>query len=245
MIGKKVIRLNEVDSTNNYAKGLVMHKEAEEGTVVLAYSQVIGRGYVKNNWESEAGKNLTFSLVLCPQFVKPANQFAISMAVALGIYDFISPLVGQVTIKWPNDIYVGNKKVCGMLIENMVQGDMISESIIGIGLNLNQEEFSPSIPNPVSLTHFTKIVYDIENCLMHLCFAIEKRYFLLKEKGIGPTYDDYVGHLYKKGEWAGYIANGHKFRGKIVGIDRIGRLLVENDSGGISTFNFKEIEYIN
>ncbi len=244
MIGAKIIRLNDVDSTNNYAKGLLMHKEAEEGTVVLAHCQKNGRGYANNSWESEAGKNLTFSIVICPYFIEPIKQFSISMATALGITDFLNPLIEDVTIKWPNDIYIGHKKVAGMLIENMISGNSITESIIGIGFNLNQEGFSAALPNPVSLKQLTQIDYDIENCLMHICLAIEKQYEKLKLGRIDELIESYHERLYKKGDWADYIANEKQFSGKIMGVDEIGRLKIVNKEGKTLRFLFKEVEYV-
>ena len=244
MIGAKIIRLSEVDSTNNYAKGLVMHKEAEDGTVVLALCQKNGRGYANNSWESETGKNLTFSVVLSPYFVEPIRQFAISMVTALGITDFLIPLVEGVTIKWPNDIYIGHKKVAGMLIENMISGNSITESVIGIGFNLNQETFSDNLPNPISLKQLTQIDYDLENCLMHICLSIEKQYEKLSQGGINDLFSAYQERLYKKGIWADYLAGNKRFSGKILGVDEIGMLKVADKSGEILKFQFKEIEYL-
>ena len=136
---------------------LIKNTEVAEGTVVLAKEQTSGRGQVNNTWESSYGDNLLMSIVLYPEFLHAGNQFLLSKFVSLAIVDFLSYYLENVTIKWPNDIYVGNKKIAGVLIENSLRGAFISSSVVGIGLNVNQTEFSSSIPNPTSLKNESNV----------------------------------------------------------------------------------------
>jgi BirA family transcriptional regulator, biotin operon repressor / biotin---[acetyl-CoA-carboxylase] ligase len=135
LTNKNFIFLNEVESTNNYANQLVLSKAAEHGTVVLAQYQKKGRGQQGNFWESEFGKNMLASFIIFPQFLIAAKQFYISKIVSLALVDFLKTETNEVSVKWPNDIYIQNKKIAGILIENSVKGVNVSSSIIGIGLN--------------------------------------------------------------------------------------------------------------
>ncbi|MBQ7773428.1 MAG: biotin--[Bacteroidales bacterium] len=138
-----------LDSTNSQAR-----REAEEsceGSVWIADFQTAGRGQRGNRWESRKGENLTFSILFKPEFLPPHKQFLISQVCAVGIYRYLAGKGMPASIKWPNDIYIGNKKICGILIENSISGDKLSVSIAGIGLNLNQTQFASDAPNPTSL----------------------------------------------------------------------------------------------
>ncbi|VAW20149.1 Biotin--protein ligase [hydrothermal vent metagenome] len=243
MIGNNIIHLNEVDSTNNYARGVLKGK-VEEGSVVLAYSQNQGRGHLQSIWESEPGMNLTFSIILYPEFLDPARQFALSQMASLGIHDFIMGKAGSASIKWPNDIYAGNKKIGGILIESSILGSRFSNSVVGIGLNINQSEFSEWIPNPVSLKLITGVDFNLEECLAVLCSTISEWYEKLKNGHYAELNGRYTSNLYRRGLWADYKSGGQIFKGRITGIDEIGRLLIEKETGVISTFNFKEVEYV-
>ncbi len=243
MIGKNIIHLNEVDSTNNYARGILKDK-VEEGSVVLAYSQNQGRGHLQNTWESEPGMNLTFSIILYPEFLDPARQFALSQMASLGIHDFIIGKTDSASIKWPNDIYIGNKKIGGILIENSILGSRFSSSVVGIGLNINQSEFSEWIPNPVSLKLVKGVDFNLEECLLMLCSTISEWYEKLKNGHYAELNYRYTSNLYRRGLWADYKSEGQMFKGKITGIDETGRLLIEKETGKISPFNFKEVEYV-
>ena len=137
-IGSYIERVDELDSTNNYAASLLLTKRLPDGSVIVANSQVGGRGQATNKWESEPDKNLTFSIILYPEFMEITKQFEISKAISLGIVDFLKDLVDDVSIKWPNDIYIGSRKVAGMLMEYSIRKRKISSCIVGIGLNINQ-----------------------------------------------------------------------------------------------------------
>ena len=141
----KIIHIDETDSTNRYLKGV------KEGNVVVADYQTSGRGCGTNTWESERGKNMLFSVMIHPVQLPVQRQFHISMAISLAIVEALEQQIGDVSIKWPNDIYWRNAKICGILIENTLQGNRIKDSVIGVGLNVNQRAFHSDAPNPVSL----------------------------------------------------------------------------------------------
>ena len=244
MNDKNIIRLDAVDSTNNYARGLVARKETEEGTVVLALHQTRGRGIGLNSWESEKGKNLTFSVLLNPVFLAPSNQFFLSMVVSLGVFGFVASEVKDVKIKWPNDIYVSDRKIGGILIENTIMGDRITSAVAGVGLNINQEVFLSDAPNPVSLKMLTQHEYDLDVCLDQVRKNILRWYGILKAGDVKAISDAYISGLFRYKEWALYKKEDKTFKGKIIGIDRSGRLILKTDDGKTGLFGFKEIEYL-
>jgi len=171
-IGNTIVRLQETESTNNYANTQIRENVVLEGTVFLAYEQTAGRGQLSNFWESEAGKNLTFSLVLYPDFLEIRRQFMLSKVVTLGIYTALHKYVDQLKIKWPNDIYAGNRKLGGILIENSIMYGLLKSSVVGIGLNVNQSVFHSTAPNPVSLQILTNQHYDTDCILTEVLTAI-------------------------------------------------------------------------
>ncbi|NQU87852.1 MAG: biotin--[acetyl-CoA-carboxylase] ligase [Mariniphaga sp.] len=241
---KNIINLSAVESTNNYARGLIVHKESEEGTVVLAKHQTNGRGTDKNYWESEKGKNLTFSILFAPFFLNPAKQFYLSMVVSLGVFDTISSEVDRVKIKWPNDIYIQNKKVAGILIENTIQGNEIAETIAGIGININQHDFISDAPNPVSLKNVTGNDYNLDFILEKTWNNIMGWYDRLKEGDEKTINETYISRLFWLNELAQYKNRGEIFSGKIIGVDEFGRLKIEKQNREVPVFQFKEVEYI-
>ena len=241
---KKFIVLQEVDSTNNYARQLIMSDAAVDGTVVLTHCQHRGRGQMGNHWESERNKNLTFSVVFYPGFLEPANQFFLSQVVSLGICDFFSSEVADVKIKWPNDIYVGSRKIGGILIENSVQGNTFFSSVAGIGLNINQETFLSDAPNPVSLKQLTGKNYPVEDLAMEITTLIFGWYEKLKSGMYDEIEYAYISHLFRMGEWSLFRANHVTFEARIMGSGEFGQLLLEDRTGKISGYLFKEVEFI-
>ena len=151
----RIIRLDETNSTNNYLRELLAGDALPEGSLVIADFQTAGKGQVGNSWESEARKNLMFSLLLYPDFLPANRQFLISQIASLSVKETLDGYIDSVTVKWPNDIYWKDRKICGMLIENDLSGQHLYCSVIGIGLNINQEVFRSNAPNPVSLTQIT------------------------------------------------------------------------------------------
>jgi len=241
IIGSKIERVLEIGSTNNYAATQLLTKRLPEGVVYVADSQVDGRGQTSNIWESEANKNLTFSILLYPDFLEIIRQFEISKAISLGVTDFLKDMTNHVSIKWPNDIYIRKGKVAGILIENSIRINKISSSIVGIGLNINQLTFTSNAPNPVSLCQITGKVYDLEESLSQLCLKIDARYHQLRNGEFRKIDENYTEMLYQRGIWSHYSAEDVDFDGQILGVDQIGRLIIETRSGKINKYDFKEV----
>lgn len=243
-MSKNIIFLNSVDSTNNYANQLILSNAAEDGTVVMAQFQEKGRGLAGNSWESETGKNLLTSIILYPKFLPAGKQFHISKAISLSILEFLKKETDGVSIKWPNDVYVKDKKIAGILIENSIKGNHLFSSIIGIGLNLNQENFVTDAPNPVSLKQLTGNDYNCETVV----FEIKKHFYHWYIKLQSGNFDEvnltYFEHLYRKELWQTYSKQRDLFEGKIVGIGEFGQLQLEKRNGAIEEFMFKEVEFV-
>ena len=220
-------------------------KPLPEGTVIMAESQYAGRGQQNNRWHSDPGKNLTFSLLLRPTFLPVAQQFDLNRAVSLAIIDALEPILGSnLKIKWPNDIYYNDKKLGGILIENILQGSQIKNSVIGIGLNINQEVFPLDVPKAVSLKQILHRDYDLKLILSEICKNVEAIYLNLKSNRFEDVRNAYMARLYWLNEAKMFKANGLIFNGKITGVKENG-LLVVNNSAEASEYNQKEIEFLN
>jgi BirA family biotin operon repressor/biotin-[acetyl-CoA-carboxylase] ligase len=245
IIGSEVIFKDSLESTNNFASGLLKKEALPEGTIVFTDYQTAGRGQQGNTWESEAGKNLLISIILYPVKIKPEDQFDISIAVSLGVLDFIKIFVRGGSIKWPNDIYAADRKIAGLLIENSLLNNSIVHTIAGVGLNVNQIEFPRYVPNPVSLKMITGKDYDLRGSLKQLLLNLDLRYRQLMSKKIQLMRNEYISSLYGFMEWRSFrtIYRGPIY-GRIVGITQSGQLIVENEDETISNFSFKEIEFI-
>jgi len=243
MIGSIVHRIHETDSTNNYAANQLLTKRLPEGVVFIADSQIVGRGQASSSWESEPNKNLTFSILLYPEFLEISRQFELSKAISLGVADFLNEHTHGVSIKWPNDIYLENRKVAGILIENSIRINKISSSIIGIGLNINQQMFLSDAPNPVSLSQVTGRIYNLEESLSDLCRKINGRYGQLCNGEFNQIDPDYIQYLFRRETWSLYSDENGDFEGKILGVDSIGRLRIETKSGKINKYQFKEVSF--
>ncbi len=239
---RKVFRLKEVDSTNLYASKLP--ENTPEGSVVVAEYQTKGRGQGSNKWESTPGENLMCSIILKPTFLKANMQFYLSKAIALAVADFISLYADSVSIKWPNDIYVKNKKIAGILIEHSIESDYIKQTIAGIGININQQQFSKGIPNPISLNMATGELYEIIELLDILISLIENRYVMLKELDFATLDENYLTSLFKYKVKSEYSANGMIFNGTITGVEPTGDLKILDESGQTHLFLNKEVEFI-
>lgn len=244
-IGQNLITLKEVNSTNTFLKdALSKSTPLYEGTVILAEKQNAGRGQAGNSWHSEAGKNLTFSILLNPTFLPLERQFDLNKAISLGLNDVLNRYTsGNAFIKWPNDTYIGKKKIAGILIENIVSGNKIKYAIIGIGINVNQEKFASDIKNVTSLKQALHQDYDLLNLLAELCGSIEARYLQLKSGRYAELDADYMNKLYLRDEWAPFKFDGQIQSGKISGITINGQLILDTPDGP-RYFNNKEIEFI-
>ena len=210
----------------------------------MAESQYAGRGQLSNIWASEPGKNLTFSILLKPAFLSPEKQFNLNKAISLAINDVLCTYFPhQASIKWPNDNYVNNEKIAGLLIENMVQGNKIKSSIIGIGMNVNQVFFSESITN---VTSFAKILhkdYDLKILLSEICAAVEVRYLQLRSGHSDKLDTEYLSRLYKYNIVSRFVIDGECQNGKISGISPQGYLQVDLGDE-IRQFGLKEIQFV-
>lgn len=244
-VGQNIVRLLCVDSTNDYLKKeLANSTPLPEGTVILADEQKAGRGQQNNIWYSEPGKNLTLSLLLKPTFLLISQQFVLNKAISLAINEVFRTIIGNgVRIKWPNDIYVKNQKIGGVLIENILQGNTWKHAIIGIGLNINQEIFPPEAKNATSLIKILHARYDLEILLAQLCSSIEAWYLKLRTDKIKDIGDAYINQLYRFREEAFYKVDKTVFKAKIVGVDASG-LLQLNDGVNTNSYNIKEIEFL-
>jgi BirA family biotin operon repressor/biotin-[acetyl-CoA-carboxylase] ligase len=245
-VGQNLITIKQVDSTNNFLKeSLSNSKPLTEGTVIMAEGQYAGRGQQQNRWHSEAGKNLTFSILLKPGFLPVSQQFDLTRAISLGIMNALEPLLGnKLKIKWPNDIYYADGKLGGILIENIVQGNQIKNSVIGIGLNINQDNFPLDLPNAVSLKQILHMDYDLKLILSEICKNIEAAYLNLKAGRFDSARKAYLERLYWLNEDKMFKANGQVFGGMIKDVKDNGLLVVINGSDA-SEFNQKEIEFLN
>ena len=246
-VGQNFIYLKEVDSTNNYLKELASKsKPLPEGTVIMAENQYAGRGQHQNGWFAEPGKNLTFSILLKPAFLEVAKQFDLVRAVSLGVFDAFEPVLGnQLKIKWPNDIYYGEKKLGGMLIENMIQGGQIKNAIVGIGLNINQENFPDWVPNPVSVKQILHTDYHLQTLLAEICSRVEGWYLKLKAGKVDEIRNVYLSRLYWLNEPHTFKVKDNIFAGAIRNVRDNGLLMVENNNNEQLEFSLKEIEFLN
>ena len=235
----KIKWYNIIESTNSELSSLKNFCADKE--VFAAYSQSAGKGQRGNVWESEPHKNLTFSILFLPKGILAADQFLISQAVAVGICNYLGSKGVEAEIKWPNDIYVGGKKICGILIENTIGGAMLRSCIAGIGININQTVFPGWLPNPTSLALLTGQTYTIEAELETLLEFVFDEY-----DRIGPeTAGSYLNRLYLKDIHHIYTstATGARFDGCIRTVTREGCLVVECAGGEERIFAFKEIAY--
>ncbi|MDA3881233.1 MAG: biotin--[acetyl-CoA-carboxylase] ligase [Prolixibacteraceae bacterium] len=244
IIGRKIIKLSGIDSTNNYATKIAGNSNIVEGTLVLANEQFSGRGQVNNIWESEAGANVLVSIVFYPVFLPVHHQFMLSKIVSLGVAGCVSDYTGGVKVKWPNDIYVGEKKVAGILIENSIMGMNIGWSVAGIGINVNQNVFRSNAPNPVSLAQLTGRKFHLPEVVNKLCDHIDKWYKFLKEGDDEAVNSAYINSLYRFGTEAAFSDNEGSYRGTITGVNEIGQLQIRKTSGALSTYHFKEVIFL-
>lgn len=236
--------VDEIDSTNNYMKSLLLKQKVKEGTIVSADFQTGGRGQRGNGWMSENGKNLLFSIVLYPDAVKANEQFLISQVVSLAVADFLRKYTDGITIKWPNDIYWREKKICGILIENAIEGDQIKESVCGIGINLNQESFDSSLPNPVSLKQITGEYYKQSIMLGEVRELLFSYYEQLRRGEIQIIVENYRDSLFRKTGYHLFNDNTNDFIARIKNVAPDGTLILETESGDERRFAFKEVRYV-
>jgi BirA family biotin operon repressor/biotin-[acetyl-CoA-carboxylase] ligase len=244
-----IIWLQNVDSTNEEARR--RFSECDNLSVLSALSQTSGKGQRGNSWSSEPGANLTFSIVLKGGYrIKAYDQFILSEITALSVIDFLSLHGINSSVKWPNDIYIDKRKICGILVENNLRCGFISSSIIGIGLNINQKNFDVNLPNPTSMILEDKVGkhYDVTTCLEKFMeiFSGNVTRFLENYDNRQELRMKYISKLWRKDEVYRYIrtSDGTIFNGIIRGVSEVGHLILENNKGELMEFAFKEISYI-
>ena len=228
-------------STNDDARDEKYH----EGDVVWADFQTAGRGQRGHEWHSRKGENLTFSVVLEPTFVPIAEQFSVSEVVALSLVDMLSEYDIEAKIKWTNDIYVGDRKLVGILIEHSLSSATLRRTIVGIGINVNQTEFDPSLPNPVSMAQLLGRELIAEEVLHCFLKHLQGNYEALRDGAKRDLHDRYNALLYRKNELHTYaLPSGEKFSAKIVGTAPSGALRLEDKEGNTKDYLFKEVEFV-
>ena len=236
----KIHRLASVPSTNRYCEALDL-AEVEDFTCYWALQQTAGIGQRGNHWEAEPGKNLTFSLVLHPTFLPADRQFKLTEALSLALCDCLKD-TKDLKVKWPNDIYVGKRKICGTLVSTRLQGSQIASAVCGIGLNVNQTDFPDWVPNPTSLALLTGKEYELEPLLKKLLACIEKRYNDLKA-GQDPE-QEYLALLLNINVPARYIYNEEEITATLTGVDPHGHLLLTASDGRRLSCGMKEISFL-
>lgn len=240
-----IIKLNAIESTNLYLKKLAVEKNTESYTVVTANYQTSGRGQMGATWHSETGKNLTFSILIKFDAFKIEHQFYLSMAVALGLLAVIRTHISSpLFVKWPNDILADKAKLAGILIENMVNGNFIKQTVIGIGLNVNQEQFPATIGNVTSLKKLAGKSFDTDLLLAEVITSIQDFVGYIDRNEFQKLKEFYIKSLYKFQKPAMFEdMQGNVFLGKIVDVFDDGKLVVALENEKTRKFNFKEIKF--
>ncbi|MBN8576632.1 MAG: biotin--[acetyl-CoA-carboxylase] ligase [Cytophagales bacterium] len=238
-VGKNLVFVPDCHSTNSLAMDLSQRASLAEGTVVITDNQYSGRGQRGNVWKSEPGKNLTFSVVLKPK-VRPDEQFVLTQVVALAVADYVATKTPAVKIKWPNDILVNEKKVCGILIESSLAGAKVQFVIAGVGLNINQTVFES--PRATSLQAQTEVAFNLNTELHALLLLLETRYVQLLNGQVHQLRLDYHANLYRLGQPSEFVTRHEHFAGVIHSVNAQGKLLV-SVGNEVRPFELKEIAF--
>lgn len=242
------INLPVVDSTNLFVREMLdggMADALEGFTLVVADDQTQGRGQQGNSWETERGKNLIFSLLCHPDFVKPSQQFLLSQSMALAVREALAQQTEEeVEVKWPNDIYVGGRKISGTLIECDLQGKRISNCIVGVGINVNQTEFKSDAPNPVSLQLLTGRVHDREEVLSAVVRVFQMYYERLRQGEEEAVRREYMARLHRRHGWHRYADVRGEFMAEIADVEPTGHLLLRFENGAVARYELKEVRFV-
>ena len=228
-------------STNDDAR----QARYRHGDVVWAERQTAGRGQRGHTWTSPEGENLTFTLVLEPRFLAVGRQFLLSEAVSLALVDTFASLGIETRIKWTNDIYAGDRKLVGMLIEHSYSGPTLARTIVGIGINVNQTAFDPALPNPVSMAAATGRTFRREEVLDAFLAAMERRYGQLRDGDAEGLQRDYTDRMYRLGEEHAFrLASGEPLRATVLGVRPSGELRLRHADGSEHEYLFREVEFV-
>ena len=242
----KIINIKLLGSTNAFAEQQINENKIKETSCIVAYHQSEGKGRGKNIWESEKGKNLTISVACFPVFLPAEKQFFLNKAMALSVYDLVSELVPKktISIKWPNDIYIGDEKVAGMLIQSAVQNNKIKYAIIGIGININQEKFPVHLPNPTSVIKHSKSAKDLVKTLKNYLSIFEKYYEMLKSGMMSEIDSKYLQALYRFGQRSAFNFDKQKIHACICGVNEYGWLQLVSDDGTLFSGDMNKVKMI-
>lgn len=242
---RKIIHLEETESTNSYLKELLKSEQLADGSIVVADFQTGGRGQMGNSWFSSKGDNLLFSILLYPTEILANEQFVLSRITSLAIKNTLDQFTDDIRIKWPNDIYWKDKKIAGILIENSLQGRIIENSIIGIGLNLNQQIFPAELPNPVSLRQITATQFD-KSYILDL--FLNEFFLLYRSLQYGEKQvieDEYMLDLYRVNGYHWYEDENGKFQAKIDNVFPSGHLVLKTlEANEKRMYAFKEVTFM-
>ena len=239
----KIIRLEEIDSTNRYLKNY-REEGDEEMIVTVADYQAAGKGQGTHTWESEKGKNLLFSIKVYPHWIPVRRQFVLSMAGALAVKDALDSYVENITSKWPNDVYWNDQKISGTLIENTIDSKGIKSCVFGIGLNVNQLVFHSDAPNPVSLAQILGHEVDRDEVLKKILDGFEKYYELLRRADYMDVSGIYHLSLYRRKGFHPYRDADGEFEGALVEVEDDGHLILHDRQGRIRSYAFGEISIV-
>lgn len=242
---KNIKRYSQLDSTNREAEKWVLESHPPEGSAVLADFQSHGRGMAGNSWESAPGQNLLVSFILYPEFLFAGDQFMINKVVSLAVKECVRNLTGRddVMVKWPNDVYAGDAKIAGILSQNSIRGEHIQFTVVGIGLNVNQLEFSSFTPKAVSMKSIAGKDYDREVVLATLASRFEYFYGMLRQGLTADLHRSYLASLYKFNREARFSSSGYEFTGIIKGVSPFGFLIISID-GEPKEFDIKDVQFL-
>lgn len=240
----KPIYIPQTTSTNVSLADICSKGEADNLTSVYSSFQTDGRGQRGNKWESEDGKNLLFSFVVFPKELPAKEHFILLQITALALFDTLTEYTDGISIKWPNDIYWMDKKICGTLIENDLSGMNIERSISGTGVNLNQKIFRSGAPNPVSLSQITGKVYDIETVLYKIMDYVNGYYGMFCNGESETIRKKYFDAIYRKDGFHTYKDDNGTFEAMIEEIEKDGRFILKDKEGNVRKYLFKEVSYI-
>ncbi len=241
-----IIKLDAIDSTNSYLKKIILEKDISDYTIVTANFQTEGKGQLGYMWESEDSKNLLCSIYKKDLGIKVEDQFVLSMLVSLSIIRTLEKLnLPKLYIKWPNDIMSDNKKICGILVENMVKQNSIKESVIGIGLNVNQDTFK-NLPNATSIKKIKGVAFNIDELLNDLVNNIKKQFIDFNQSKIDLVFRQYEDVLYRINIPSTFKnSEGDVFTGFIKGVNNLGRLKVLLEDNLTKSYSIKDISLLN
>ncbi|WP_281322403.1 biotin--[acetyl-CoA-carboxylase] ligase [Flavobacterium aestivum] len=240
----KLIKLDAIDSTNEFLKGLSNKQEVQNFTVVTAESQFKGKGQMGAKWGSESGKNLIMSVLVSGFLSGIEEVFNLNVVVSLAVIQVLESYgIPELSIKWPNDIMSANKKIGGILIENSIKGDGTITSVVGLGLNINQTQFE-NLPRASSLAVICNTNFDKEEILLKIIAKLEEMILFYKENALS-IWNNYSGKLFRIGIPTAFTdANEQKFMGIITGVSSIGMLQIQLEDDRICEYNLKEVQML-